>query len=99
MPEQNLDAVRSLAPDLRTSEPRAPKTPLGGFEFGARALDKCRASLAGTVGEFKFNCPMDQQFFRATGIEASAFEAEVATGATDEQMDKWVTENASTPQS
>lgn len=92
--EENLDAVRELAKDLSREEPRDPEETLGGFELGARALDKCRASLVGTNGEFVFNCPMDQQFFAETGIDAEEFKAFVATGAEDEEVDEWVKEHA-----
>ena len=95
MPEQISDSVQNLARDLRTEEPRSPKEPLGGFVYGARALDKCRASLLGWNGEFKFNCPMDQKFFSQSGIDTEEFKAQVARGATDEEMDRWVKENAS----
>jgi hypothetical protein len=94
MAEQNLDAVKQLARDLRTQEPRAPKETLGGYEYGARALDKCRASLVGLQGDFKFNCPMDQRFFAASGIDAETFKAQAASGASDEDMERWVQENA-----
>lgn len=94
MADQNLDSVKQLARDLRQDEPRAPRETLGGYEYGARALDKCRASLVGLEGEFKFNCPMDQRFFAATGIAAEQFQAKAATGASDEEMDQWVKENA-----
>lgn len=95
MPEQTSETVRTLARDLRTEEPRPSQEPLGGFTNGMRALDKCRASLVGWNGEFKFNCPMDQLFFSKAGIDAEEFKAQVATGATDEEMDRWVQENAS----
>ena len=94
MSQENLEAVKSLALDLSTEEPRSPGDALGGFEGGKRALDKCRATLAGTQGEFMFNCPMDQRFFRATGISAEEFKAEVGRGASDEEMDRWVSEHA-----
>jgi hypothetical protein len=93
-PAENLEAVRRFAKDLRTGEPRSPDESLGGFPLGARALDKCRASLAGTNGEFQFNCPMDQRFFAATGIDAQAFRQFVATGADDDAVDRWVREHA-----
>jgi hypothetical protein len=94
MPSENLDAVKQLAKDLKQEEPRSPSENLGGFELGARALDKCRASLVGSNGEFKFNCPMDKQFFTATGIDAEQFRNFVATGADDDAVDQWVRENA-----
>lgn len=62
----------------------------------ARALDKCRAVVAGTQGEYHFNCPLDQLFFDFTGISAEDFQAFVATGADDEAFATWVQETAKT---
>jgi len=56
---------------------------LGGYVMLARILDKGRAELAGTAGEYKFNNPMDQHFFRFTGITAEALKNELATGKGD----------------
>ena len=98
MDTPNLDALRQLAPDLRQTEPRSPKEELGGFPLAARTLDKCRATLAGTNGEFTFNCPMDQKFFANTGIGAEAFRSFVATGASDDDVAQWIAEHARTPQ-
>lgn len=94
MSSENLEAVRKLAPDLRQQNPRSPREKLAGLEIAARTLDKCRASLAGTNGDYEFNCPMDQKFFAATGIDADAFRSVVATGASDEEVEKWVKEHA-----
>jgi len=94
MPNQNLDAVRELAPDLRATEPRSPHDTLAGHEFAARALDKCRASLVGWNGDYEFNCPLDQRFFRSTRIDANAFRDFVATGASDEEVSEWIEERS-----
>ena len=94
MSTQVSENVKSLARDLRTGDPRNAKDPLGGFEGGMRALDKCRATLAGINGEYQFNCPLDQRFFRETGIDVERFKSEVARGASDEEMDAWVRERA-----
>jgi hypothetical protein len=90
MPDQNLDAVRELAPDLRFGEPRSPHERLAGYEFAARALDKCRATLVGLNGDYEFNCPLDQRFFRSSRIDANAFRDYVATGATDKEVSAWI---------
>ena len=94
MPQENLDAVRRLAKDLRADKPRSAHEQLGGFELAARALDKCRATLAGTNGDYEFNCPLDQRFFAQTGLNAQEFRAFVATGATDDEVAQWITEKA-----
>ena len=46
--------------------PRSPRETLGGYVIAARTLDKCRASLAGTLGEYKFDCPLDNFLFGFT---------------------------------
>lgn len=94
MSSENLDVVKSLARDLNTQEPRAKAEELGGFKGGLRALDKCRATLVGVNADYTFNCPADQRFFQAAGINAEEFRRVVATGASDEEMEKWVRENA-----
>lgn len=94
MPSENLDAVKSLARDLNTEEPRSKSEELGGFKGGLRALDKCRATLVGLNADFTFNCPADQRFFQAAGINAEEFRQEVARGASDEEMEQWVREHS-----
>lgn len=93
MKDQDLDKVKTMAKDLRREEPRSPAEQLAGFELAARALDKCRATLAGCQGDFKFGCPMDQMFFREAGIRQQDFEAFVATGASDQQVEEWIEAN------
>ncbi len=63
---------------------------LGGFIIAARTLDKCRASIANTLGDYKFDCPLDNVFFDFTGISASEFKDKVATGASDDEMAEWI---------
>jgi len=31
--------------------------------LAARLLDKCRAALYGTAGEYHYDCPLDRRFF------------------------------------
>lgn len=89
MPETN-ERVLALAPDLRRQAPRSPQTPLGGYALAARALDKCRAALAGRAGPYHFNCPVDRIFLNFSGIKAQAFEEFVATGASDSEVAAWI---------
>jgi hypothetical protein len=85
------ERVISLAPDLTKTSPRSPGAPLGDYKIlAARALDKCRAELAGTSGSYHFNCPLDRVFFRFTGINSEKFTAFVATGAGDQEVANWI---------
>jgi hypothetical protein len=81
-----------LAPDLTRDFPRSPRETLAGYVVAARTLDKCRAVLAGTNGEYHFDCPLDQVFFEFTGIDSGAFRDLVAAGATDGEVAAWITE-------
>ena len=83
-----------LAKDLTKEYPRSPRETLAGCVIAARMLDKCRAVLAGTAGEYHFDCPLDNQFLGFTGIKAAEFKTFVATGATDTQVAVWIEQNS-----
>ena len=82
------------APDLTQRPPRSPRVRLGGYVVLPRILDKGRAEIAGTAGEFKYKNPGDYHWFRFTGITPEALKAEVATGKGDGEMLAWIQENA-----
>lgn len=79
--------------DLTTDVPRSPRVTLAGFVVAARTLDKCRAVIAGTAGEYHYDCPLDQFFLEFAGLDAGAFKDYVATGADDEAVAAWIKEN------
>ena len=88
-------SVKALnALDLSKEPPRSPRETLGGYVIAARVLDKCRAHLNGTPGEYDFDCFMDNLFFDFTGIRAEDFKTFVATGASDEAVGEWIREHA-----
>ena len=80
--------------DLTKDVPRSPRVRLDKYVVGTRVLDKCRAVIAGTAGEYHYDCPLDQFFFEFTGICSDAFREFVATGADDAAVAQWVSENA-----
>ena len=82
------------APNLNQSPPRSPRVRLGGYVVLPRILDKGRAELAGTAGEFKYNNPADYHWFRFTGITPEALKAELATGKGDGEILAWIEQNA-----
>jgi len=88
------EKLKLLAKDLTKDYPRSPRETLAGYVVAARMLDKCRAVLAGTAGEYHFNCPLDNQFLGFTGIDAEEFKTFVATGATDAEVATWIEQNS-----
>ncbi|MEC5128896.1 DUF5069 domain-containing protein [Verrucomicrobiales bacterium BCK34] len=85
-------AVSNLALDLNSETPRSPRSVLGGFVVAGRTLDKCRALINETAGEYHFDCPLDNLFLSFAGITADEFKAKVATGADDGEMAAWIEE-------
>lgn len=89
-----MSNVNELALDLSKDFPRSPRETLAGYVVAGRMLDKCRAVVAGTNDEYHFDCPLDNFFLGFTEISADAFRDFVATGANDEEVAKWIEENA-----
>ena len=86
--------VKKLAPNLKKSFPHSPHAMLGGYILAKRVLDKCRAELAGTNGDYHFDCGLDDMFFVFTGLKGADFKKFVATGAYDEAVAKWIVKHA-----
>jgi hypothetical protein len=86
--------VKKLAPDLTKGFPSSPHAMVAGYVLAKRALDKMRADLAGTLGEYHSDCPLDNIFFGFAGLKGSDFKAFVATGADDAAVAQWVEKNA-----
>lgn len=86
MPED----LATLALDLTQEYPRSPRAMFAGYVIAGRILDKCRAVLNNTAGEYEYNYGMDRVFFEFTGIDAEAFMKFVAAGATDEEVAAWI---------
>jgi Domain of unknown function (DUF5069) len=60
-----------------------------GYVHLARMIDKCRAVLAGTEGEYIYPCPMDDRLMEFTGITEKEFTATVKANPTDEGVAQW----------
>jgi len=83
-------SINYSQPDLSQHPPRSPRVRLGGFVHFARLLDKARAHLAGKMGEYIWNCPLDQRFFAFTGVAADALLEAVKAGRSDAEMVEWL---------
>jgi hypothetical protein len=57
------------AKDLTKEPPRSPRLRFGGYSILARMIDKGRAELHGTAGEYHYNCGLDQMLFGFKGVD------------------------------
>ena len=80
--------------DLRKSFPRSMRVKLEGYVHLARMIDKCRAVLAGTEGEYIYPCPMDDWLMEFVDITADQFTGAVKANPSDEAVEKWFTQTA-----
>lgn len=81
-------------PDLTKRPPRSARSRLGGYAILPRMLDKGRAEIAGTNGEFHYNCPLDQHIISFLGIDPKALRKQLATGKGDGEILDWINANA-----
>jgi hypothetical protein len=84
--------------DLRKDFPRSMRATAGGYAHLARMIDKCRAVLAGTQGEYIYPCPLDRRLLDFVGITSDQFTAAVRSHQSDEAVVAWFREVA-TPRS
>ena len=88
------EKLKFLARDLKTEFPRSPRETLAGYVIAARAVDKCRAVLAGCGGEYHSGCPVDAMFLDFAEIPYEKFRDFVGTGATDAEVADWIEKTA-----
>lgn len=58
--------------DLTKSYPRSVREKHLGMVQVARTIDKGKAEAFGKLGEYKYDCPMDQHLFEFLGIDGNA---------------------------
>lgn len=76
--------------DLRKTVPRSPKDKLAGLVSLKRTIDKAKASIDGTLGEYHYDCPHDKPLFEFLGTDAEAFASKVEELETDDAIAAWV---------
>jgi hypothetical protein len=79
--------------DLSKQAPHSPRERIGGFAIACRAVDKCRASLAGTLGEYRYDCPLDKQLFSFKGITGDQFKAAIKAAKNYDEVGTWLLAN------
>jgi Domain of unknown function (DUF5069) len=81
--------------DLSKEYPRSALETFAGVVMAPRTTDKCRAHLAGTLGEYIYNCGLDKQLFQFLGTDAEAFAGVVGGAAGDGEVEAFVRQLAS----
>jgi len=76
--------------DLTKTYPRSVGERFAGIVQIGRTSDKARAYKAGTVGEYHFNCGMDQAVFKFLGIDDHEAFAERAASNDDAALERWL---------
>jgi hypothetical protein len=74
------------AKDL-TKEPAAsPRQRVGGYAILARLNDKARADIAGKIGEYHTDCPLDHQLLDWKGVAYAEVRKALEAGASDAEV-------------
>ena len=76
--------------DLTQTYPTSVKTKLHGVVQLARTIDKGKAAAAGTLGEYHYNCPMDQAIFAFLGIDHEALLDVIKSAKSDQVIADYV---------
>ena len=76
--------------DLTKAYPRSPHSLFGAYVMLGRTIDKARAHNAGRLGEYKYNCPLDQLILEFVGISHEDLADAVRTRPQDGEMLEWV---------
>jgi hypothetical protein len=80
----------STAPDLTKEAPRSPRKRIGGYVILGRTLDKGRALIGGNIGEYHFDCPLDNMLFGFKEVKGDEVKKLLESGASDEDVATWL---------
>ena len=83
----------SNAKNLSKEAPESPRTRTKGYSILARMADKGRADLAGTLGDFHFDCPLDNMLFDFKGVKGAAVKEQISSGSDNETLATWFDQN------
>jgi hypothetical protein len=79
--------------NLTKEAPRSPRIRVGGYAILGRTIDKCRALVAGHIGEYHFDCPLDNMLFGFKGVKGDDFRAQIEQGASDREIAEWLNQS------
>lgn len=77
--------------DLTKEFPRSPRAELDGIKILPRAIDKARAQIAGTLGDYVYyGCRFNLKLFNTFGVTEDEFLDAVRSAVDDESVQEWV---------
>jgi hypothetical protein len=79
--------------NLKKEAPRSPRIRVGGYAILGRTIDKGRALVAGNIGDYHFDCPLDNMLFGFKGVKGDDFKTQIEQGASDQEMVEWLNRN------
>src|ERR1039458_329535 len=82
-----------IARDLTKQAPHSPRARVAGFAIASRAVDKCRASITGTLGEYHYDCPLENTVLSFNCITGDQFKAAVQAAKNYEEVGTWLLAN------
>src|ERR1019366_8326150 len=82
-----------IARDLTKKAPHSPRERIAGFAIASRAVDKCRASLGGTLGEYYYDSSLDNLLFSFKGINGAQFKTAFQAAKNYEDVGTWLQAN------
>ncbi len=75
--------------DLTKTMPRSVKETMLGVVQLARTTDKAKALAHGSVGDYKYDCPMDQGLFEYLGMDSKTFLNVVKEAQSDSEIEAY----------
>src|SRR3954470_8641277 len=79
--------------DLAKEAPASPRERVAGFVILKRTVDKCRARIDGTIGEYHYDGPLDNLLFTFKGITAGELQTVVREGKNYDEVGAWLNAN------
>lgn len=80
----------NIAKDLSKEAATSPRVRTGGYAILARMADKGRADIVGTIGDYHFDCPLDNMLFGFKGVKGADVREVLENGGTNEIVAAWL---------
>jgi len=76
--------------DLTKQAASSPRQRTGGYVILSRMTDKARADIAGQIGDYHTDCPLDHKLLDWKGVDYAGVRKALEGGASDEEIAKYL---------